>query len=147
MTPLIRETLTLRLPTRLHRHLKAMAVDNGSPSTNYPAFMPDAPQVESGGGNPLASPKFVPVFFSGDDPAMVSQLVDFHAKVGSTALPAIGCTAKSKAAAENAARAKGRRMRGTVRQSDEFGERGRKALPRQPCWRIVRRPDEPVAEV
>jgi predicted HicB family RNase H-like nuclease len=27
--PLDRETLTLRIPTKLHRHLKAEAVDNG----------------------------------------------------------------------------------------------------------------------
>jgi predicted HicB family RNase H-like nuclease len=27
--PLVRETLTLRIPTKLHRHLKAVAVDNG----------------------------------------------------------------------------------------------------------------------
>jgi predicted HicB family RNase H-like nuclease len=27
--PLIREALTLRIPTTLHRHLKAVAVDNG----------------------------------------------------------------------------------------------------------------------
>jgi predicted HicB family RNase H-like nuclease len=29
MKPLLRETLTLRLPTTLHRHLKAVAVYNG----------------------------------------------------------------------------------------------------------------------
>jgi predicted HicB family RNase H-like nuclease len=27
--PLVRETLTLRIPTKLHRHLKAVAADSG----------------------------------------------------------------------------------------------------------------------
>jgi predicted HicB family RNase H-like nuclease len=29
MAPLVRETLTLRVPAKLHRRLKAAAVDNG----------------------------------------------------------------------------------------------------------------------
>ena len=58
----------------------------GTPSTDYPAPFPAPPQVVDFGGPVLASPKFVPVFFSNDDPTMVSQIVGFVAQVGATAV-------------------------------------------------------------
>ncbi len=59
--------------------------DIGEPSTTYPAPHAAPPQVVTYGGPVLASPKFVPVFFSNDDPTFVSQLEDFVSKVGGTA--------------------------------------------------------------
>jgi hypothetical protein len=58
--------------------------DNGQPSTMYPAPHPAPPQVVSGGGKVLTSPKIVPVFFKGDDPTITASVVDFVNKVGPT---------------------------------------------------------------
>jgi hypothetical protein len=58
--------------------------DGGQPSTVYPAPHPAPPQVVSLGGPVLAAPHVVPVFFSNDDPASASQVIDFLGKVGST---------------------------------------------------------------
>ena len=54
----------------------------GKPSTDFPAPFPGPPQVVDFGGPVLSSPKIVPVFFSGDDPTFVAQVVDFDTKVG-----------------------------------------------------------------
>jgi hypothetical protein len=60
-------------------------VDNGMPSDMYPAPHPPPPQVHYLSGPVLQSPKFVPVFFAGDDPTYVMQLTDFDNKVGGSA--------------------------------------------------------------
>ena len=52
-------------------------VNNGMPSDMYPAPHPAPPQVVFLQGPVLKAPKFVPVFFSGDDPMYVSALTDF----------------------------------------------------------------------
>ena len=57
-------------------------VDNGMVSTTYPAFKPSVPQVVTGGGPVVASPKLVPVFFPND--SYQAQLTDFVAKLGAT---------------------------------------------------------------
>lgn len=53
------------------------------PSTTYPAFSVDAPQVTNLGGPVLATPKITPVFFPGFDYA--TQLADFASKIGASA--------------------------------------------------------------
>ncbi len=50
----------------------------------YPAHLPDAPQVESFGGPVLKAPLLVPVFFAGDDAAIVQAIGDFSAHVGAS---------------------------------------------------------------
>ncbi len=52
-------------------------VDNGSPSTTYPAPHPAPPQVVSGGGVVLQHPKVVPIFFADYDPTLQSGVTDF----------------------------------------------------------------------
>ena len=66
-------------------------VDNGSPSTTYPAFTVDAPQVITFGGPTLAAPKIVPVYFANDDTSVTAQLTTFMSKLGTSAfwLPAV----------------------------------------------------------
>ena len=66
-------------------------VDNGSPSTTYPAFKIDAPQVVSFGGPTLAAPKLVPVYFANDDTSITAQLTTFMSKLGASSfwLPAV----------------------------------------------------------
>ena len=61
-----------------------LAVNNGSPSTTYPAAFPAPPQIISGGGPVLSTPRFVPIFFSNDDPAARTRIIDFLTKVGGT---------------------------------------------------------------
>ncbi len=57
-------------------------VDNGAPSTTYPAFKIDAPQVVNAGSGPvLATPKIVPVYFSNDDTSFTGQLTTFMNKL------------------------------------------------------------------
>jgi hypothetical protein len=56
-------------------------VDNGSPSTTYPAPHPAPPQVVEGGGVVLAHPKIVPIFFSDYDPTLQSGATDFVTKL------------------------------------------------------------------
>jgi hypothetical protein len=61
--------------------------DTGTADANetYPALLPhDPPQVITGGGPVLASPKIVPIFFATDDPSTTSSLADFVSKVGAT---------------------------------------------------------------
>jgi hypothetical protein len=60
-------------------------VDDGTPSTTYPAPFPAPPQVVDAQGPVLASPRFVPVFFSNDDPTYVGPLTDFDQKIGASA--------------------------------------------------------------
>jgi hypothetical protein len=57
-------------------------VDNGAPSTTYPAFQPDMPQVVNSGGPLLTTPKLVPLYFADDDTAFTGKLTTFF-----TALP------------------------------------------------------------
>ena len=66
-------------------------VDNGTPSTNYPAFKVDAPQVVTFGGPTLVAPKLVPVYFANDDTTFTAQLTTFMNKLGASAfwLPAV----------------------------------------------------------
>jgi hypothetical protein len=66
-------------------------VDNGTPSTTYPAFKIDAPQVVSFGGPTMAAPKLVPVYFSNDDTTFTGQLTTFMSKLGASSfwLPAV----------------------------------------------------------
>ncbi len=52
-------------------------VDNGSPSTTYPAFKIDAPQVQDYGGVVLTAPKVVPIYFSSDDTSYTGKLTSF----------------------------------------------------------------------
>jgi hypothetical protein len=59
-------------------------VDNGKPSTDYPAPHPAPPQVITGGGPVLKNPRVVPVFFSNDDATLVPSLKDFVSKLGAT---------------------------------------------------------------
>jgi hypothetical protein len=51
---------------------------------NYPGPFPAPPQVVSLGGSVLSAPKFVPVFFMGDDATFVQELTDFTSKIGSS---------------------------------------------------------------
>jgi hypothetical protein len=62
----------------------APPLDNGTPSTTYPAPHGPPPQVESGGGAVLKAPRVVPVYFANDDAALVTQDKDFVNKVGAT---------------------------------------------------------------
>jgi predicted HicB family RNase H-like nuclease len=50
-TPQVREKLTLRLPSNLHRHLKAVAVDNGR-SLNSEIVQRLKQRFEAAGVNP-----------------------------------------------------------------------------------------------
>ena len=60
-------------------------VDNGQQSTTYPAFKVDPPQVVSGGGSVLATPKVVPVYFANDDTTFTGKITTFLNKLpGST---------------------------------------------------------------
>lgn len=56
----------------------------GEPSDVYPAPHPAAPTVANLGGPVMNSPVFVPVYFSGDDMALLSGVTDFINKVGTT---------------------------------------------------------------
>lgn len=56
-------------------------VDNGAASDNYPAFAVDAPQVVTGGGPVLVTPKIVPVYFGNDDTSFTDQLTAFLNKL------------------------------------------------------------------
>src|SRR5262249_13698598 len=55
-------------------------------SSSGPPFMPaphsPLPTVIKGGGPTLAAPKFIPVYFSNDNPSFTSQVTDFYNKVG-----------------------------------------------------------------
>jgi hypothetical protein len=62
----------------------APTVDNGAPSTTYPAAHAAPPQVETGGGAVLRAPRVVPVYFAHDDAALIGQDEDFVNKVGAT---------------------------------------------------------------
>jgi hypothetical protein len=53
-------------------------------SVGYPAPFPSPPQVVTFSGPILSAPKFVPVFFAGDDPTLVGELKDFAAKLGAS---------------------------------------------------------------
>ena len=58
------------------------AATGGGP---YPAFvLTNPPQVVTGGGPVLKSPRIVPVFFASDDPTTTASLADFVKKVGQT---------------------------------------------------------------
>ena len=46
--------------------LDAAPPTDGAASTEYPAFLPDAPRVVKGPGHVLASPRFIPVVFAAD---------------------------------------------------------------------------------
>jgi hypothetical protein len=60
-------------------------VDNGMPSTDYPAPHPAAPQVINlMSGTVLSAPKLVPVFFANEDPTMQASLIDFVNNIGNT---------------------------------------------------------------
>jgi hypothetical protein len=50
----------------------------------FPAPHEAAPQVTSYGGHVAASPIIVPIFFSNDDPSLVSMIEDFESKVGAS---------------------------------------------------------------
>jgi hypothetical protein len=57
-------------------------VDNGAPSSTYPAFKIDAPQVINVTPGPvLTTPKVVPVYFGNDDTSMTSQITTFLSKL------------------------------------------------------------------
>lgn len=58
--------------------------DKGMPSDVYPAPHADPPTVVNYGGPVLASPRFVQVFFSNDDPEAVSKLKGFGQQIGSS---------------------------------------------------------------
>ncbi len=59
-------------------------VDNGAPSSTYPAFKVDAPQVVTGGGPVLATPKVVPVYFANDDTTFTGNVTTFLGKLASS---------------------------------------------------------------
>ena len=64
-------------------------VDNGAPSTTYPAFTVDFPQVVTQSGPTLVAPKVVPIYFANDDTSFTAQLTTFlNALPGSTYWPA-----------------------------------------------------------
>jgi len=53
-------------------------VDNGAPSTTYPAFNVDAPQVVNSNNGPvLGTPKVVPIYFGNDDTTFTAQITTF----------------------------------------------------------------------
>lgn len=56
-------------------------VPDTAPPPNYPAFKIDPPQVITGGGPVMATPKIVPVFFSNDDAGTVATVVSFLGKL------------------------------------------------------------------
>lgn len=58
------------------------ALPDAGPSTTYPAFTIDAPQVVTLGGPVLNTPKVEPVFFPGF--AYATQMTDFAAKIGAS---------------------------------------------------------------
>jgi hypothetical protein len=60
----------------------AIDVDNGTPSSTYPAPHPAMPQVVSNGGPTLAMPRVVPIFFPSYP--YKDQIVDYVSKVGAT---------------------------------------------------------------
>jgi hypothetical protein len=57
----------------------------GEPSDVYPAPHPDPPTVVNLGGPVMTSPVFIPVYFAGDDAALLDQLTIFSQKLGTTA--------------------------------------------------------------
>ncbi len=59
-------------------------VDNGAVSTTYPAFKVDAPQVETGGGPMLTTPKVVPVYFGNDDTTFTGTITTFLGKLAAS---------------------------------------------------------------
>jgi hypothetical protein len=59
-------------------------VDNGAVSTTYPAFKVDAPQVVTGGGAVLATPKVVPVYFSNDSSTFTDSVTTFLGKMAAS---------------------------------------------------------------
>lgn len=59
------------------------AGDNGAASDAFPADHPAPPQVvRESAGKVLAAPRFVPVFFAGDDAALAGKAVDFETRLG-----------------------------------------------------------------
>jgi len=65
-------------------------VDNGSPSSTYPAFTIDAPQVENYGGAILTAPKVVPIYFGNDDTTFTGNITSFlNQLAASTYWPAV----------------------------------------------------------
>ncbi len=56
-------------------------VDNGQPSTTYPAFKVDPPQVVNSGGSTLAAPKVVPIYYSNDDATFTGNITSFLNKL------------------------------------------------------------------
>jgi hypothetical protein len=56
--------------------------DNGAPSSTYPAFKPDVPQLVDFGGPLVSHPKIVPIFFPNDPYA--AQLQQFVDTLGAT---------------------------------------------------------------
>jgi hypothetical protein len=59
--------------------------DHGQVSTTYPAFKPDAPQVQFYGGSILVNPKVVPVYFGNDDTNFTGQITTYLNKLPTTA--------------------------------------------------------------
>lgn len=61
------------------------AGDNGAPSDAFPAEHPDPPQVvRLMAGKVLANPRFIPVFFSGDDKTLAGKATDFETRIGAS---------------------------------------------------------------
>ena len=61
-------------------------VDNGAPSSTYPAFKIDAPQVVNSSNGPvLKAPKVVPVYFANDDTTFTAQITSFLDKLPGSA--------------------------------------------------------------
>ena len=56
--------------------------DIGQPSDIYPAKHASAPKIVTYGGPVLSAPKVYPVFFPGDNAAIVNSVTDFYNKVG-----------------------------------------------------------------
>jgi hypothetical protein len=61
-----------------------VALDSGMPSTIYPAFAIDPPQVQDYTGPVLMAPRLVPVFFADYDPMQAMTLVDLENKIGTS---------------------------------------------------------------
>jgi hypothetical protein len=57
----------------------------GAAAEIFPAFPADLPTVKSAGGGTLASPVAIPIFFSNEDPARISAVTDFLAKLSGSA--------------------------------------------------------------
>jgi hypothetical protein len=51
----------------------------------YPAFAPDLPTVLPGGGDTLATPLAIPIFFSNEDAARITATTDFLARLAGSA--------------------------------------------------------------